>query len=394
YSEFEIEAYHPKADGVATFTVAPGTFHVQLTEANVAATVVVKGELYSSDIQHTTGKDFAIKTIKTLDLREATIVAQGGYAANEINHPFFVYPNGMSTPASVIENILLPDNVVCIAGGVFKNCAKIKEITLPADLRSVPVKPAGSNVFRYGLATDAFLGCTNLATIRIPGAPGEYNGRKIVAHHNPYSTTNSFWYQYYNLGHEDPKKVTVIVPEEYLSVYTTAYNETTYGNPWKGHGYNILSEYPVYGVTYDQTRIVADADLDLQKTASFLMDNVELESVTVEGKLRLANPDVKCRVFDNGKEIALAEDGTIPVTFYNPAKNPELSGNHHFEVVNFYDVTFASSSPLFTVTEPVVENENGYNDAEFNTTEAGPVLSGVAENSTVRFGVGFDPAHV
>lgn len=391
---FDIDVYDPKAEGVLEMTVAPGTFHVQLTEQNVCATVIVKGEVYSSDIQHATGKDFAIKTIKTLDLRGVKIVKQDGYEDNVINHPFFVYPNGMNTPASVIENILLPDNVVRIAGGVFKNCANIKEITLPKDLRSVPVKPQGSNVLQYGLANSAFAGCTSLTTIRIPGDPGEYNGRRIVAHHNPYSTTNSFWYDYYNLGHEDPKKVTVIVPEEHLSVYTTAYNESNYGNPWKGHGYNILSEYPVYGVNFDPTRIKAEEGVDVSAIASFLGDNVTLESIVVEGKLKLVNPELASRVYDNGKLIERAADGAINIEFLNPAKNTEGAGNHNLSVVYAYDLEFNSTSPLFSISEPEVINEAGFDFQTYDDTDSqAPVLKNIAEKSTVRFRVGFASEH-
>ncbi|MDE6378258.1 MAG: leucine-rich repeat domain-containing protein, partial [Duncaniella sp.] len=299
---FDINVYDPKEIGVLEMTVAPGTFHVQLTENNVCATVVVKGEVYSSDIQHATGKDFAIRTIKTLDLRGVKIVAQEGYEANVLNHPFFVYPtNSSSTPKSVVENLLLPESVSRIAGGVFQNCAKIKEVTLPASLKSIPVETttaSGGKKTTYALASDVFKGCTSLTTIYIPGEPDTYNGRQVVAHHNPYSTTNSFWYQYYNLGHEDPKKVTVIVPEEYLSVYTTAYNNDSYGNPWKAHGYNILSKLPVFGVNFDPSRISAADGVDVTAIGSFLGDNVALDELTVSDKLKLTNPSIKCRVYD------------------------------------------------------------------------------------------------
>lgn len=392
--EFEIEAYDPKADGVATFTVAPGTFHEQLTEANVAATVVVKGQLYSSDIQHATGKDFAIKTIKTLDLREATIVAQGGYAANEINHPFFVYTNGMTTPASVVENILLPDNVVRLGANIFSNCPNITEITLPKDLPSVPTPSATGKSYIYGIGSDAFAGCPKLQTIYLPGPLGEKDGRLLVAHFNPAGTANAVFAPYYTLGHPDAKKVTLVVPEEYLNVYRAAYAHSNFGNPWKLYGYNILSEYPVYGLTYDQTRIVADADLDLQNTASFLMDNVGLESVKVDGKLHLVNPDAKCKVYDNGEPVELAEDGTIPVVFYNPAKNADKSGNHDIKVVYEYDLTFNSASDSFTVTDAQVSNDGGYHFESFLNPEGDKaVLKNIAENSAVRFRISFSTEH-
>lgn len=386
---FDIDIFDPKAGGVATFTVAPGTFHVQLTQDNVAETVVVNGEVYSSDIQAATGKDFAIKTIKTLDLSGAKIVAQDGYAENVVNHPFFVYTNGMTTPASVVENIILPDNVEKIAGGVFKNCAKIKEITLPKNLRSVPVIPTGSRVYQYGLDGDTFMGCDNLTTIYIPGAPGVYYGKHIVAHHNPYSSKYSNMYEYFNLGHKDPKKVTVIVPEEYVNIYRTAYSDLNYGNPWKAHGYNILSEYPVYSLNYDVNNLVAtDANFDTQKAASFLGDNVALESVAVDNKLCLKDPALHCKVFDNGVEVEPAEDGTISVTFYNPAKKPALSGNHDITVVPLYNLAINKTSELFNVKELKAENET----ANYASVSENGIIDASA-GTVVSFALDFAAEH-
>ncbi|MDE6255106.1 MAG: C10 family peptidase [Muribaculaceae bacterium] len=384
---FEANVYDPKADGVATFNVAPGTFHNQLTADNVAATVVVKGSLYSSDIQHATGKDFAIRTIKTLDLSGVTIVAQEGYEANVVNHPFFVTPNAPSYPASVVENIILPDNVVRLAGGIFSNCAKIKEITLPKDLRNVPVErttASGGKVYDYGMGSNTFKGCTALTTIYIPGAPGDYNGTPTVAHHNPSK------YDWYNLGHADPKKVTVVVPNEYLTTYKSNGASGNYSNPWKAHGYNILSEYPVYSVNFDPTRVKATEGTDVSAMASFLGDNVSLESISADGKLMLVNPQAKCKVFDNGEEIQLNADGSIPVTFYNPAKNAEKAGHHEITVLYSYDVNFCSTSPSFTISEPEVTTEG----SNFDKTDAlNPVLRDVAENSEVRFKVDFSTEH-
>ncbi len=397
-TEIDVEVFDPRAGGVLTLNVAPGTFHVQLTADNVCETVVVVGEVYSLDLQAATGTDFALNTIKTLDLRGVKIVATGGYEENVLNHPFFVYSNGMTTPASVVENILLPDNVVRISSGIFKNCANIKEITLPMDILSVPLETttaSGGKKYTYGLADAAFSGCDNLTTIRIPGAPGFYGGKQVVAHHNPYAASIASMYQYYNLGHKDPKKVTVIVPDEFLSVYRTANNDSKYGNPWKAHGYNILSEYPVYGVNFDPTRVApVDPEMDITKMASFLGDNVTLTSTKVEGKLKLVNPEVECLVFDNGQQIKPNADGTIDVEFFNPAKNAAAAGNHNIQVVNIYDVNFNTTSDLFTISTPEVSNEIEYKSGEFDKAEAlAPVLKAVAENSTVRFRLDFNPEH-
>lgn len=386
---FDVEVFDPKAGGVATFTVAPGTFYNQITADNVAATVVVKGTLYSSDIQHATGKDFAIRTIKTLDLSGVTIIAQGGYEENVINHPFFVTPSASSYPASVVENIILPDNVVRISANIFSNCPNIKEITLPTSLRSIPVKNE-KNINQFGLGVEAFAGCPNLSVIRIPGTPEVLNGKMIVAHFNPGATTNVSLKPYYHLGHPDAQKVTVIVPEEYLSVYRTAYNHTEYGNPWKFWGYNILSEKPIYGVNFDPTRVKATEGTDVTAMASFLGDNVSLESVSADGKLMLVNPQANCKIYDNGVEIQANADGSIPVVFYNPAKNAEKAGNHNIEVHYTHDVKFNSTSSSFAISAPEVTTEG----SSFDTTDAlNPVLHNVAENSEVRFKVDFSTDH-
>lgn len=387
---FEANVYDPKADGTVTYNVSPGMLHIVMNESNVAANVVVVGEVYSSDIQHATGKDFAIKTIKTLDLRNAKIVAQEGYEADVINHPFFVYTNGMNTPESVVENILLPDNVVRIASGIFKNCAKMKEITLPRGLRSVPIKPQGSNAYQFGLGVKAFEGCPNLCKIYIPGDPGQNNGRSVVAHFNPGATSMEMLRDYYNLGHPDSKKVTVIVPEEYLKVYQTAYSDSYFGNPWKYYGYNILSENPVYGINFDPTRVKVADDVDINKMVSFLGDDVAAESKTVDVKLGLINPQGKYKVYDNGNEIQPAEDGTIAVTFYNPAKKADLAGNHQIDVVYTHDVNFNSTSSHFAISVPT----DSIPGSTFDTTDAlKPVLRDVAENSEVRFKVDFSTEH-
>lgn len=393
--EFDIEVFDPKAGGVAEFTVAPGTFHIQLTEENVAETVILHGQVYSLDLQAATGKDCAINTIKTLDLRDVTIVQDGGYAANEINHQLFnptsTMPNYTNHGKAVVKTILFPDNVVRVAK-CFENCPEIEEVNLPLSLRSIP--RADVSTGKYGLDVKEFEGCNNLKTIYLMGTPQQENGRYIVAHFNPGATTMDMLATYYDLGHPDSKKVTLIVPQEFLNVYRTAYKDYSKGNPWKYYGYNILSEYPVYGLLFDQSRIDADEDLDLERTASFLGDDVYTVSKTIEGKIRLHNPETKCKVFDNGNEVTLAEDGTIPVTFYNPAKNESLSGNHELSVVYLYDVNFTLSSPLFHVEEPVVMNETDYETASFNTSEDGNMnLADVAENSTVKFKVGFTTEH-
>ncbi|MDE6485032.1 MAG: C10 family peptidase [Duncaniella sp.] len=396
-TEVDVEVFDPRAGGVVTINVSPGTLHERLTASNVCETVVVVGQVYSLDLQAATGKDFACNTIKTLDLSGVTIVQDGGYAANVMNHPLFKPTNSMTTlPKSVIENLILPNTVTKIESGVLDNCSGVKEISLPESLSSVPKpKSEGSTVLVYSLGSDIFKSFTSLTTIYIPGKPDEYNGKMVVAHHNPSSTTNSFWYDYYNLGFADPKKITVVVPKDYLSVYTTPYANEKYGNPWKGHGYNILSEVPIYGANFDPSRVTTvDADYDINKMAVFLMDNVALNSIKAEGKLKLVNPEIKSLVFDNGQPIQPNADGTIDVEFFNPAKDASKAGNHNISVIYTYDLAFTTTSELFTVSTPEVVNENEYKSGEMDRTETlAPVLKAVAENSAVKFKLDFHSEH-
>lgn len=396
-TDIDIKVYDPKAEGSVTYTVYPGELMKKVTPSNIRANVKVVGNIYSSELQAAFTQDAEIiKTVKTLDLSEVNIVetAPGNDDANILNHPPFYKTSGTSNlPAAIVENIILPDNVIRIGTGFFQNCPNIKEVTLPESLISIPIKP--SKAYIYGLANKAFEGCTGLEIIRIPGAPQTMNGAPIVAHHNPSSTTNSFWYDIYNLGGPEPSKVTVIVPEEYLGVYRTTKNDGTYGNAWKAHGYNILSENPVYGVNFDPARIVTtDPDLDVRSIASFLGDNVALNSIVVSDKLKLANPAANCFVYDNGKLIQPTEEGYIPVEFFNPAKTSEGVGNHNIDVFYTFDVAFDTTSDLFTISEPEVENSIEYKSGEFDRTNAlAPVLKNVAENSTVRFRLDYNSEH-
>lgn len=400
-TDIDINVYDPKEAGAVTYAINPGELYKAVTAESVRAKVIVTGQTYASDLKNAFNQVFAQKTIKRLDLSGLTIVADptnGNYAANQLPAEMFYKTSGIGQTVPVLEEIILPNTVTRIADGAFLKCANIKEITLPDSLQAAPevVKTAsGGTKNVFGLGSNAFSGCTSLQTIRIPGAPAVVNGRQIVAHHNPYSTYTPSFYAYYNLGHEDPKKVTVIVPEEYLNVYRTAYSDRTYGNPWKDHGYNILSEYPVYAVNFDPTRIaLTDDKFDVSRAAAFLGENVTAESIKVEGKLKLANPATACMVFDNGKPVTPAADGTIDVEFFNPAKNAEAAGNHNISVFYTYDLPFATTSDLFTITEPEVINNSEYKAGEFDRTAAqAPVLKNVAENSTVRFGINYNSEH-
>lgn len=393
---FDIKVVDPKAEGSVTYNVTSGQLYKAVTAATVRPNVIVTGETYASDLANAFRQDFAAKTIKHLDLSGLTIIADptnSNYTANMLPANLFYNTSGINQVVPVVEEIKLPNSVERIAEGAFQKCANLKEITLPLSLKSSRIEvgkyASGSIKYAYPIGDLAFSGCTSLTTIRIPGTPEIVNGRYIVAHHNPFGNNAT----YYNLGHADPKKVTVIVPAEFLSVYRTAYNDNNYGNPWKSHGYNILSENPVYGVSFDPDRVRPAADFDINNAANFLGNNVTLTSTTVEGKLSLVNPDANCIVLDNGKPVTLAADGTIPVTFYNPAKNASLSGNHEIKVVYLHELAFNSASSLFEISTPEVSNASGLEATYNKADELNSVLSKVAENSTVRFRVDFNAEH-
>ncbi|MBD5370847.1 MAG: leucine-rich repeat protein [Bacteroides sp.] len=414
--DFEADVYDPKEEGCVTYNVSPGELYKAVTQESIAAHVVVTGEVYSKDLSNAFRQDFAARTIKKLDLSGVTIVANvltptddNDKIANYIPANLLYNSTSLSAVMPVVEEIILPNSVTRIEVGAFRNCSRIKEITLPRSLTAdkivVGQYASGSPKYGYALGYGIFEGCTSLTTIYLPCAPTKVNGRDVVSFYNPYGSyangVNSglnvhdgstkmydlgFWID----GKPDASRVTLIVPEEHLNVYRTKYADSNYGNPWVAYGYNILSENPVYGVNFDPSRVKVADDTDVTAMASFLGDDIALESITAEGKLMLVNPDAKCRVYDNGVEIELAEDGSIPVTFYNPAKNAALAGSHDISVVFTHDVTFASTSPLFTISEPEVSREG----AVFDSADAlNPVLRDVQENSTVRFKVDFSTEH-
>ena len=104
------------------------------------------------------------------------------------------------------------------------------------------------------------------------------------------------------------------------------------------------------------------------------------------------------RLYDNGRllpEEAIGADGAVNVTFWNPNKHADLSGNHDIEVVYLYDVIFNCISDQFTVL-PEIRNdeaENGnaarYLEVFDSSNASSPVLKNVGENSTVRFTIEF-----
>lgn len=396
--DFEINVYDPKESGSAVYNVSPGELYKAVTAASVRPTVVVTGETYASDLGNAFRQNFAQQTVKKLDLSGLKIIADptnGDYPENMIPSELFFKSSGIGQTKPVVEEIILPNTVTRIGEAAFRNCEKLKEIRLPESLTSerivVGQYMSGAPKYGYSIGAAAFDGCTSLTTIYIPGPLHEENGRKVVCHFNPGCTVwpDVLQSASYNLGHKvgdvyDASRITIVVPEEYLSVYKTAYESSSFGNPWKKLGYNIVSEAPVFALNFDPTRCkVTDSDFDVKKAAAFLGENVKSETITVSGKLALAHPEIKSLVYDNGVRIYPAADGTYPVTYYNPALNPEASGDHNIEVVYLLNVEFASTSPIFNVNSPEADNEVTFN----KTNPLAPVIEGIAENSTVKFRV-------
>lgn len=366
--DVDIDVYSPKSMQEVTYEVSgqADELYKKVTQASVRPKVIVTGKVRPTDLALAFTQTFFQKNVKKVDLSGVEIVADGTYEANTLPADLFYKPSALNQTVPAVEEIILPAGVTTIAASAFKNCANIREITLPEKLMSCPVQTttaSGGKKFVYGLGDRLFSGCTSLQTIYIPGKPMEKDGKPVVAHHNPYNT------QFYNLGVPDASKVTVIVPEEYLPLYQTADDDTEYGNPWQAQGYNMLAEYPVYSLSFDPTRcVVKDAKFDTDLAASFLGNNVALEKIELGSTLYLVDPSLKCVVKDNGEVVTPGKDGAIPVTYHNPAKNPEKSGSHEITVDYFYDLSFDYPADIIKVA-----------------TEA-PVTD-LAENTEVKFGV-------
>lgn len=420
--DFEVNVYNPAIGTTKVIDTYPGGLHIQLGENNVAETLVIRGTCRSQDLLDGLNKDWAVKTVKVLDLSELEIVADGSrHLANELKHTLFKSPTG--TPA-VVEKIILPNSILRIwkegSEGPFDNCKNIEELTLPEGIKSIPFTTGSSTVLRYALGTNVLAGCDNLKVIRIVGEPQTYQGKQCVAYFDP--AGYKWGAQYYGLGVNDPKKITVIVPEEHLALFQKPDNDQYTGNPWLLYGYNMLSYTPVFGVEFDPSRVrMADETVNAAGIASFLGDNVSKETISTEGKLFPANPDANATVYVDGEKVELAADGSIPVIFHNPKFNAELAGNHKIDVEYTLDLNFHAISKAFAISEPEVtdledattsfillsdledeeignESENGKennNEEEtskgthkWDTTEAlKPVLRNVKENSKIRFKV-------
>ena len=238
---------------------------------------------------------------------------------------------------------------------------------------------AGTDWYNYsgGLKKDCFLGCTSLTTLYVPCVPK--NG-SIVHHINTSHKANQSP-DCNTLGLADCKKVTVVVNPAYLEAYTTRHDGADsydWRNLWVYNGFNIVGEYPVYGVNYPTDRcFISDKSLNVSKAVSFLGDNITQESVDFSGKIFIGvkssvttnrpeevdafDASRQVKVYDNGKLLGndkIAEDGSLSVTFYNPNKHADKSGDHHIDVVYFYDVTFNCASGNLKIAPEVRNNES------------------------------------
>lgn len=417
--DFDIRVISPDQMEAVVFDLQPGerlwdpnnkTLMEQRRNA-LRPKVVVKGNIDYTDLA-LFREIQAWNTVVSLDLSGAVIVAD---RSNAKGYPANVFPANAFCPGSnntaniKLKELKFPASVTSIGASALYKCDKIKELELPVNLDNF----VGSGWWNYagGLKKDCFLGCTSLTTLYVPCVPK--NG-SIVHHINTSHGANQSA-DCNNLGLNDCSKVTVVVNPDYLKAYTTRHDgadSDDWRNLWVYNGFNIVGEYPVYGVNYQVDRcFVSDKSLDIKQVVSFLGNNIPLESIDFSGKLyvgaksavtanRPDNVDAydasrQVKVYDNGKLLGddkIADDGSIALTYYNPNKHADKSGDHNIEVVYLYDVTFNCVSGNIKIA-PEVRNNESLGDAatEFEYLNyynaAAPVLQGVKEDSQVRFKV-------
>lgn len=417
--DFDIRVISPDQMEAVVFDLQPGerlwdpnnkTLMEQRRNA-LRPKVVVKGNIDYTDLA-LFREIQAWNTVVSLDLSGAVIVADRsnakGYPANVF--PANAFCPGSNTTANIkLKELKFPASVTSIGASALYKCDKIKELELPVNLDNF----VGSGWWNYagGLKKDCFLGCTSLTTLYVPCVPK--NG-SIVHHINTSHGANQSA-DCNNLGLNDCSKVSVVVNPDYLKAYTTRHDgadSDDWRNLWVYNGFNIVGEYPVYGVNYQVDRcFVSDKSLDIKQVVSFLGNNIPLESIDFSGKLyvgaksavtanRPDNVDAydasrQVKGYDNGKLLGddkIADDGSIALTYYNPNKHADKSGDHNIEVVYLYDVTFNCVSGNIKIA-PEVRNNESLGDAatEFEYLNyynaAAPVLQGVKEDSQVRFKV-------
>ena len=421
--DFDIEVYSPNIVEEVVYEIKPGE-HLYYGDAAHAAQdretlgrirskVVVVGDIDNTDFG--LFKELqAQRTVISLDLSQARIVqdrTNSYYKADEFPANAFCRSSAIGTVVVNLQELKLPPTVKQIQASAFYQCSKIKELELPKDLYNR--EGSGWWDWKGGLGMNCFDGCTSLTTLYVPCEP-----KGDMVHHISSMNNNGI----NNLGLADPTKVTVVVNPEYLETYKTPHDIGYNGwiNMWVKNGFNIVGEYPVYSLNYDPTRcFIGDKNFNINGI-SFLGNNVATESITVADKLFVSvhspeganskpaegtdayDASRKTRIYDNGKllKVSVGGNGSVPVTFWNPNKHADKSGNHEIKVVYLYDVKFDCASSLFVVTpEEIRNNENELGDEatafeQFNYYQAdAPVLENVTEGAVVRFSLKMNTAN-
>ena len=417
--DFDVRVITPDQMEAVVFDLQPGEHlwdpnNSTLNKERLSALrpkVIVKGDIDYTDLA-LFREGQAWSTVLSLDLSGTNIVADrsnpGAYPANTFPANAFC-PSSSISPNIKLKELKFPSTVTSIGASALYNCSKIKELELPVNLDNF----VGTGWWDYagGLKKDCFSGCTSLTTLYVPCVPKSGSivhqiDTKHGANQSPDCNT---------LGLDDCSKVTVVVNPEYLSAYTSRHDgadSDDWRNLWVYNGFNIVGEYPVYGVNYPVERcFVADKSLDITQAVSFLGDNIPLESVDFSGKIFVGakstvttnrpetvdayDASAQVKVYDNGKLLGddmIAADGSLTITYYNPNKHSDKSGNHNIEVVYLYDVTFNCAAGNLKIAPEIRNNESLGEDATeferlnyYNATA--PVLESVREGSSVRFKV-------
>ena len=419
--DFDVRVITPDQMEAVVFDLQPGEHlwdpnNSTLNNERVAALrpkVIVKGNIDYTDLA-LFRQTQAWNTVLSLDLSGSNIIADranpNSYLANTFPPNAFC-PSSALSPNIKLKELKFPATVTSIGASALYNCDKIKELELPMNLDNF----VGTAWWEYtgGLKFNCFAGCTSLTTLYVPCAPKSGN----IVHQIDTKGNNNYNQSVdcNNLGLDDCKKVTVVVNPDYLSAYTTRHDGVDYDdwrNLWAYNGFNIVGEYPVYGVNYPVDRcFVADKSLDINKVVSFLGDNIPLESADFSGKIFVGarstvttnrpedvdayDASAQVKVYDNGKLLGddkIAADGSLTITYFNPNKHADKSGNHNIEVVYLYDVTFNCAADNLKIN-PEIHNNESLGDAatEFECLNyfepTAPVLQSVKEGSSVRFKV-------
>ncbi len=419
--DFDVRVITPDQMEAVVFDLQPGEHlwdpnNSTLNKERLSALrpkVIVKGDIDYTDLALFRDGQ-AWSTVLSLDLSGTNIVADrsnpGAYPANTFPANAFC-PSSSISPNIKLKELKFPSTVTSIGASALYNCSKIKELELPVNLDNF----VGTAWWEYtgGLKFNCFSGCTSLTTLYVPCVPKSGN----IVHQIDTKGNNNYNQSVdcNRLGLEDCSKVTVVVNPEYLSAYTTRHDGADYDdwrNLWVYNGFNIVGEYPVYGVNYPVERcFVADKSLDITQAVSFLGDNIPLESVDFSGKIFVGakstvttnrpetvdayDASAQVKVYDNGKLLGddmIAADGSLTITYFNPNKHADKSGNHNIEVVYLHDVTFNCAAGNLKIAPEIRNNESLGEDATeferlnyYNATA--PVLESVREGSSVRFKV-------